>query len=101
MKSRHQKYRKKEETELLKWSPTPHDAIYLILKYKKKNLLNPATNIKISTKNIGILRLHFSIILFVVALLNKTDDPAVNWDEIRHNELKDELRLPYLKKLDC
>uniref|UniRef100_A0A1B0GAF4 Uncharacterized protein n=1 Tax=Glossina morsitans morsitans TaxID=37546 RepID=A0A1B0GAF4_GLOMM len=42
-----------------------------------------------------------SRILFAVVLLNKTDDPAVNWDEIRHNELKDELRLPYLKKLGC
>lgn len=33
----------------------------------------------------------------MVVLINKMDDPTVNWDENRYNECKDKL-LPYLKK---
>ncbi|XP_067623995.1 eukaryotic peptide chain release factor GTP-binding subunit ERF3A isoform X2 [Eurosta solidaginis] len=34
----------------------------------------------------------------LVVLVNKMDDPTVNWDEIRYNECRDKI-LPYLKKL--
>ncbi|XP_046656219.1 eukaryotic peptide chain release factor GTP-binding subunit ERF3A-like isoform X1 [Daphnia pulicaria] len=34
----------------------------------------------------------------LVVLINKMDDPTVNWDEERYNECKEKL-LPYLKKL--
>ncbi|XP_072931991.1 eukaryotic peptide chain release factor GTP-binding subunit ERF3A isoform X3 [Epargyreus clarus] len=34
----------------------------------------------------------------LVALVNKMDDPTVNWDEKRYNECRDKI-LPYLKKL--
>ncbi|XP_026464634.1 eukaryotic peptide chain release factor GTP-binding subunit ERF3B-like [Ctenocephalides felis] len=34
----------------------------------------------------------------LVVLVNKMDDPTVNWDENRYNECKDKI-LPYLKKL--
>lgn len=34
----------------------------------------------------------------LVVLINKMDDPTVNWDEGRYNECKDKI-LPYLKKL--
>ncbi|GLV41871.1 eukaryotic translation release factor 3 [Carabus blaptoides fortunei] len=34
----------------------------------------------------------------LVVLVNKMDDPTVNWDEGRYNECKDKI-LPYLKKL--
>lgn len=34
----------------------------------------------------------------LVVLINKMDDPTVNWDETRYNECKDKI-LPYLKKL--
>lgn len=34
----------------------------------------------------------------LVVLVNKMDDPTVNWDEARYNECKDKI-LPYLKKL--
>lgn len=34
----------------------------------------------------------------LVVLINKMDDPTVNWDEERYNECKDKL-LPYLRKL--
>uniref|UniRef100_A0A0K8TS89 Eukaryotic peptide chain release factor GTP-binding subunit n=1 Tax=Tabanus bromius TaxID=304241 RepID=A0A0K8TS89_TABBR len=34
----------------------------------------------------------------LVVLVNKMDDPTVNWDETRYNECKDKI-LPYLKKL--
>ncbi|KAI4456710.1 translation factor [Holotrichia oblita] len=34
----------------------------------------------------------------LVVLVNKMDDPTVNWDEKRYNECKDKI-LPYLKKL--
>lgn len=34
----------------------------------------------------------------LVVLVNKMDDPTVNWDEERYNECKDKI-LPYLKKL--
>jgi len=34
---------------------------------------------------------------FLVVLINKMDDPTVEWDESRYNECKDKL-LPYLKK---
>lgn len=34
----------------------------------------------------------------LVVLVNKMDDPTVNWDEVRYNECKDKI-LPYLKKL--
>lgn len=33
----------------------------------------------------------------LIVLINKMDDPTVNWDEERYNECKDKL-LPYLKK---
>ena len=35
---------------------------------------------------------------FLVVLINKMDDPTVEWSEERYNECKDKL-LPYLKKL--
>lgn len=35
---------------------------------------------------------------YLVVLVNKMDDPTVNWDEARYNECKDKI-LPYLKKL--
>lgn len=35
---------------------------------------------------------------YLVVLVNKMDDPTVNWDESRYNECKDKI-LPYLKKL--
>ncbi|XP_045476722.1 eukaryotic peptide chain release factor GTP-binding subunit ERF3A isoform X1 [Harmonia axyridis] len=35
---------------------------------------------------------------YLVVLVNKMDDPTVNWDELRYNECKDKI-LPYLKKL--
>ncbi|KAJ8979973.1 hypothetical protein NQ317_013722 [Molorchus minor] len=35
---------------------------------------------------------------YLVVLVNKMDDPTVNWDEIRYNECKKKI-LPYLKKL--
>lgn len=34
----------------------------------------------------------------LVVLVNKMDDPTVNWDEVRYNECKTKI-LPYLKKL--
>lgn len=34
----------------------------------------------------------------LIVLINKMDDPTVNWDEERYNECKDKI-LPYLKKL--
>ena len=34
----------------------------------------------------------------LVVLVNKMDDPTVNWDVERYNECKDKI-LPYLKKL--
>lgn len=34
----------------------------------------------------------------LVVLVNKMDDPTVNWDEARYNECRDKI-LPYLKKL--
>ncbi|EDV32125.1 uncharacterized protein Dana_GF14198, isoform A [Drosophila ananassae] len=34
----------------------------------------------------------------LVVLVNKMDDPTVNWDQTRYNECKDKI-LPYLKKL--
>ncbi|XP_063533921.1 eukaryotic peptide chain release factor GTP-binding subunit ERF3A isoform X3 [Cydia strobilella] len=34
----------------------------------------------------------------LVALVNKMDDPTVNWDEKRYNECRDKI-MPYLKKL--
>ncbi|KAG5675326.1 hypothetical protein PVAND_005237 [Polypedilum vanderplanki] len=34
----------------------------------------------------------------LVVLVNKMDDPTVNWEEVRYNECKDKI-LPYLKKL--
>ncbi|KAH8338695.1 hypothetical protein KR074_003489 [Drosophila pseudoananassae] len=34
----------------------------------------------------------------LVVLVNKMDDPTVNWDQVRYNECKDKI-LPYLKKL--
>lgn len=34
----------------------------------------------------------------LVVLVNKMDDPTVNWDETRYSECKDKI-LPYLKKL--
>lgn len=34
----------------------------------------------------------------LVVLVNKMDDPTVEWDEKRYNECKDKI-LPYLKKL--
>ncbi|XP_011210584.1 eukaryotic peptide chain release factor GTP-binding subunit ERF3A isoform X2 [Bactrocera dorsalis] len=34
----------------------------------------------------------------LVVLVNKMDDPTVNWDETRYNECRDKI-LPYLKKL--
>ncbi|CAD7086076.1 unnamed protein product [Hermetia illucens] len=34
----------------------------------------------------------------LVVLVNKMDDPTVNWDELRYNECRDKI-LPYLKKL--
>lgn len=34
----------------------------------------------------------------LVVLVNKMDDPTVNWDVVRYNECKDKI-LPYLKKL--
>ncbi|XP_011185751.1 eukaryotic peptide chain release factor GTP-binding subunit ERF3A isoform X2 [Zeugodacus cucurbitae] len=34
----------------------------------------------------------------LVVLVNKMDDPTVNWDEVRYNECRDKI-LPYLKKL--
>jgi peptide chain release factor subunit 3 len=36
----------------------------------------------------------------LVVLVNKMDDPTVNWEEDRYNECKDKI-LPYLKKLGC
>lgn len=35
---------------------------------------------------------------FLVVLINKMDDPTVEWSEERFNECRDKL-LPYLKKL--
>lgn len=35
---------------------------------------------------------------YLVVLINKMDDPTVEWSEDRYNECKDKL-LPYLKKL--
>jgi peptide chain release factor subunit 3 len=35
---------------------------------------------------------------YLVVLVNKMDDPTVNWDEARYNECRDKI-LPYLKKL--
>ncbi|KAK9888239.1 hypothetical protein WA026_000505 [Henosepilachna vigintioctopunctata] len=35
---------------------------------------------------------------YLVVLVNKMDDPTVNWDESRYNECRDKI-LPYLKKL--
>ncbi|CAG9773964.1 unnamed protein product [Ceutorhynchus assimilis] len=35
---------------------------------------------------------------YLVVLVNKMDDPTVNWDEVRYNECRDKI-LPYLKKL--
>ncbi|ENN71167.1 eukaryotic peptide chain release factor GTP-binding subunit ERF3A-like [Dendroctonus ponderosae] len=35
---------------------------------------------------------------YLVVLVNKMDDPTVNWDETRYNECRDKI-LPYLKKL--
>ncbi|CAH1971819.1 unnamed protein product [Acanthoscelides obtectus] len=35
---------------------------------------------------------------YLVVLVNKMDDPTVNWDEARYNECKEKI-LPYLKKL--
>ena len=35
---------------------------------------------------------------YLVVLVNKMDDPTVNWDVARYNECKDKI-LPYLKKL--
>lgn len=34
----------------------------------------------------------------LVVLVNKMDDPTVNWDEVRYMECKDKI-LPYLRKL--
>ncbi|XP_044758443.1 eukaryotic peptide chain release factor GTP-binding subunit ERF3A [Coccinella septempunctata] len=35
---------------------------------------------------------------YLVVLVNKMDDPTVNWDETRYNECRDKI-LPYLRKL--
>ncbi|KAL1498007.1 hypothetical protein ABEB36_008871 [Hypothenemus hampei] len=37
-------------------------------------------------------------IKYLVVLVNKMDDPTVNWDEARYNECREKI-LPYLKKL--
>jgi peptide chain release factor subunit 3 len=34
---------------------------------------------------------------YLVVLINKMDDPTVNWDQARYEEIKDKLT-PYLKK---
>lgn len=34
----------------------------------------------------------------LVVLVNKMDDPTVNWDEVRYNECRDKI-MPYLRKL--
>lgn len=34
----------------------------------------------------------------LVVLINKMDDPTVEWSEVRYNECKDKI-LPYLRKL--
>jgi peptide chain release factor subunit 3 len=36
---------------------------------------------------------------YLVVLIDKMDDPTVNWDQARYDEIKDKLA-PYMKKSD-